>query len=240
MVYHPHPYLAVRMLFGQAFRAPSIAERFMQHELGGGTLFKPNPNLKPERMDVSLETGLRWRLGDVVNLDIAYFHYHYRDMIYWVDISAEEGVSYRLFQVRNLNQALMQGAEIGSDVRWRHLLWASIGYTYLDAKDRSPNRSDDLLAYRVRHSLFFSVDAHRGRFTFSVNGRYQSEIEEVFLYPLEAPDAFFMANVKATVRLKDRLSLSVSANNLLDTQYEELARYAMPGRNWIFGTSLEL
>jgi outer membrane receptor protein involved in Fe transport len=29
--------------------------------------------------------------------------------------------------------------------------------------------------------------------------------------------------------------LTVKGNNLLDEQYEELARYRMPGRNWLFG-----
>jgi len=31
--------------------------------------------------------------------------------------------------------------------------------------------------------------------------------------------------------------LSVKANNLLNTAYEELARYRMPGRNWLFGVT---
>lgn len=239
MVYHPHPYLAVRLLLGQAFRAPSIAERFMQHELAGGTLFKPNPRLKPERMDFSLETGLRGRLGEVADVDIAYFHYRYRDMIYWVEISAEEGVPYTLFQVRNLNRALMKGVEATADVHWKRVARVSLNYTYLDAKDQSPNRLNDLLAYRVRHSFFFSTEVHLGRFIFNLDGRYKSRIEEVFLYPLEAPDAFSVANAKGIVRLRDGVSLSVSVNNLLDTPYEELARYRMPGRNWIVGASMQ-
>lgn len=239
MVYRPRAYLAIRMLLGQAFRAPSIAERFFQYELGGGTLFKPNSGLKPERMDFSLETGLRWRLSDLVDVDVAYFRYHYRDMIYWVEISAEEGVPYTLFQVRNLNRALMKGVEATVDVHWKRVVRASLTYTYLDAKDQSPGRLNDLLAYRVRHSLFFSTDVHLGRFTFSLNGRRKSNVEEVFLYPLEAPGAFLVANAKVTWRLTDRCRLSAAVRNMLDTSYEELARYRMPGRHWIAGTSIQ-
>jgi len=240
MVYRPQGRLAFRLLLGQAFRAPSIAERFFQHELSGGTLFKPNPHLKPERMDFSLETGLRWRLGDFWDVDIAYFRYHYRDMIYWVEISAEEGVPYTLFQVRNLNRALMTGVEAGVDFHWKRIVRASLNYVYLDATDRSPDRSDDLLAYRMRHSFFFSTDAHIGRFTLNLNGRYKSRAEEVFLYPLEAPDAFFIANTKVTVRLQDPFRVSMAINNLFDTHYEELARYRMPGRSYIGGIGIDL
>ncbi|MDQ7052474.1 MAG: TonB-dependent receptor [candidate division KSB1 bacterium] len=114
LVYHPRSNLAFRLLLGQAFRAPSIAERFFQKELSGGTLFKPNPKLKAEKMDFSMETGVRWHFGEWIDLDLAYFRYHYRDMIYWVEISAEEGVLYTLFQVRNLNKAFMQGLEVAA------------------------------------------------------------------------------------------------------------------------------
>lgn len=233
LVYRPQSALAVRLLLGQAFRAPSIAERFFQRELSGGTLFKPNPTLQAERIDFSAEAGMRWRWGSFAEIDLAYFRYHYRDMIYWVEISAEEGVLYTLFQVRNLNRALMQGLETELSFYWRHHWHASVGYTYLDAKDQSPNRTDDLLAYRARHSFLFSTDATINRFTLGVHGRYKSRLEEVFLYPREAPQAFFVINTKGTVRLSERLHLSLAVNNIFNTQYEELERYRMAGRNWI-------
>ncbi len=239
LVYSPQEYIAFRTLLGQAFRAPSIAERFFRQELGGGTLFKPNPGLKAERMDFSLETGMRWRLNDFAEVDIAYFHYHYRDLIYWVEISAEEGVTYTLFQVRNLNRALMKGVETEINLRWKPYFSTSLSYVYLNAKDRSENRLDDLLAYRMRHLLFFSMDGHIGRFTLNLNGRYRSKVDEVFLYPLEAPDAFVVVNMKASIHLGKLLHLWTAVNNLFDKQYEELARYRMPGRNWIFGTSIQ-
>jgi outer membrane cobalamin receptor len=34
------------------------------------------------------------------------------------------------------------------------------------------------------------------------------------------------------------VNASVKVNNIFDEQYEELARYRMPGRNWMFGVSL--
>ncbi len=235
LVYHPRSNLAVRMLLGQAFRAPSIAERFFQKELSGGTLFKPNPTLKAEKMDFSMETGVRWHLGQWIDLDLAYFRYHYRDMIYWVEISAEEGVLYTLFQVRNLNKAFMQGLEVTAHVGWSPYFRAQASYTFLDARDQSDNRLDDLLAYRVRHSFSFSSTLSYGRFSLNLTGRYKSRVEEVFLYPMEKPDAFFVMNAKLQARVSEAVQLSLSLRNLLDAKYEELARYRMPGRNWLLG-----
>jgi outer membrane receptor for ferrienterochelin and colicin len=238
-VFRPQNELALRLLLGQAFRSPSIAERFFQRELGGSTLFKPNPNLKPERVDFSLETGLRWRWRDLAEIDFAYFRYHYRDMLYWIEISAEEGVLYTLFQVRNLKRALMQGLEAELRLHWKNRLHTSFSYTYLDAEDQSPNQKEDFLAYRVRHSFFVAADANVKRLTLSLHGQYKSKLEEVFLYPRDIPQAFVVANAKATLRLSERYQLSLAANNIFNRQYEELERYRMPSRNWIFGTRLQ-
>ena len=234
-VYHPNSRLAIRTLFGQAFRAPSIAERFFQREVNGGTLFKPNPELQAEKMDFSLESGFRLQATDQLSFDFSYFRYHYRDMIYWQEISEEEGVIYTLFQVRNLNRALLQGLEATVDYRWSRHLHAAATYTLTDAKDQSPNRADDILPYRARHALFLSLNATYNRFNLHVNSRYQSQIDEVFLYPLDAPDAFFVSNAKLGVRLTKPVQASLAVNNIFDSQYEELARYRMPGRNWFFG-----
>jgi len=239
LVYRPQKELALRWLIGQAFRSPSIAERFFQRELGGGTLFKPNPNLKSERLDFSLETGLRWRWRNVAEIDLAYFRYHYRDMLYWIEISAEEGVLYTLFQVRNLNRALMQGLEAELRLHWKNHLHTSFSYTYLDAQDQSPNRTENFLAYRVRHSFFFAADANLKRFTLTLHGQYKNKLEEVFLYPRDIPQAFFIAGTKATLRLNEHYQFSLALNNIFNQQYEELERYRMPSRNWIIGTRVQ-
>ena len=71
------------------------------------------------------------------------------------------------------------------------------------------------------------------------DGRYNSRVEEVFLYPNDEPEAYVLLNAKLATHLVSGLTLSLSGNNLLDTQYEELARYRMPGRHWVAGMSWE-
>ena len=239
LVYRPAAPLALRILVGQAFRSPSIAERFFQWEPGGNTRFKPNPDLQPERMNFSLETGLRWRWQEIAEIDLAYFHYRYRDMIYWVDIQQIEGANHPYFQVRNLNQARTQGFESDLRLHWQRHLHTSFSYTYLNAVDQSPGRNNEFLAYRARHAFSFAADANINRLTLSMHGQYKSRLDEVFLYPLDVPQAYFVANTKATLRLDERLQFSFALNNILHKQYEELERYRMPGRNWIVGTRVQ-
>ncbi len=228
--------LAVRALYGQAFRAPTIAERYLKRELGGGVDFIPNPDLGPEHLRSSYEAGVRWSPAAIFDVDVAAFRYDYEDLIYWEEVSAEFGIPSTIYQVRNLNSALMQGVETTLRSRWRGLT-AHANFTYLDARDTSPDRLDDYLPYRPKYSGGFGADLDIGRWTLHGDGRYRSQIYEVFLYPRQAPEAFWVFNSALHYRLSGTWLLSVKANNLLNTAYEELARYRMPGRNWLFGVT---
>jgi len=236
LVWAPRAEVSLRALYGQAFRAPTIAEMFLRKELGGGVEFLPNPGLEPEQLALSVEAGVRWSPSAVFEFDGAVFRYEYEDMIFWEDISAETGIP-SLYQVRNLNRASMQGFEASVRTRWRALT-TSANYTYLDARDESEDRADDTLPYRPPHSASLAADMGWRRWTLHGDARYRSEIDEVFLYPLQAPDAFWVFNAAAQCRLNGAWTLSVKVNNLLDASYEELARYRMPGRNWIFGAAM--
>lgn len=234
MVWTPAQQFSMRALYGQAFRAPTIAELFLQEELGGGVAFVPNPDLDAEHLINSYETGVRWSPAAIFDIEAAAFRYEYEDMIYWIEISQELGVPYTIYQVRNLNSALMQGVETTLRSRWRTLTMTA-NLTYLDARDTSPDRTDDLLAYRPKYSGGFGADLGLGRWMVHADGRYRSDIEEVFLYPRQAPAAYWIFNGSLQCRLNGAWLLTVKGNNLLNEQYEELARYRMPGRNWLFG-----
>ena len=239
LVWTATPKLAVRALFAQAFRAPTIAELYLERELGGGIDFVPNPKLGAEHIVASVETGVRWSPCDLLSLDTAVFRYDYDDLIYWQDISAEIGASTDVYQVRNLNSALIQGFEI-SLTSHRGILSTSANYTYLDARDTSPGRSNDYLAYRPRHTANFSADVAWRKWQVHGDARYRSKIDEVFLYPLQAPDAYWVFNANLQFALSRRVSVSAKVNNAFNASYEELARYRMPGRNWLFGVAFGL
>jgi outer membrane receptor for ferrienterochelin and colicin len=235
MVWSARKDLAFRALFAQAFRAPTIAELFLQRELGGGIAFVPNPKLGAEHIVDSEEMGVRWNPKPVFGLDVAAFRYNYEDMIYWVLIPGTIPVEY---QVRNLNSAVMSGADVAltSTVR---ALTLTANYMYLDARDQSPGRTDDNLAYRPRHTANFGADLGLGR-RWMLHGdtRYRSKIDEVFLFESSLPAAYWVFNANVQYHLSDMVNLSAKVNNITNEAYEELARYRMPGRNYMFGVSL--
>lgn len=237
LVWKPNNTVAMRALFAQAFRAPTVAELFLERELGAGTDFVPNPDLGAEHIVDSEELGVRWNPSATLGFDVAGFRYHYEDMIYWIEISDELGVPGPVYQVRNLNEAIMSGIET-TVTATRGVVSLRANYTYLDARDKSPGRTDDLLAYRPKHTANLGMDLAVGRWMLHGDGRYRSEIEEVFLFPRQAPAAYWVFNANAQYRITEMVHLSLKGNNLLDEQYEELARYRMPGRNWMFGVSL--
>jgi outer membrane receptor for ferrienterochelin and colicin len=237
-VYQLRDNLALRAQAGQAFRAPSIAERFFRREISGDTRFVPNPQLKAERKS-SLELGMRLQLGEWLDADVAVFHDRYRDMIYWIALPQEIGQFEPLFQVRNLNRAMIQGAEFEINLYRRPYLRLHAAYTYLDAQDRSAGRIDNRLAYRIRHALNFGGNFTWKTMELNVDGRYTGRVEEVFLYQNDEPKAYLLLNSKFAAHIFSSMTLSLSCNNLLDAQYEELARYRMPGRHYIGGIGLE-
>ncbi|MCB0594556.1 MAG: TonB-dependent receptor [Lewinellaceae bacterium] len=233
VAYNPRSGLSFRMLLAQAFRNPAMAERFIKFEQGGGLRFRPNPNLRSEKLVLSVEIGSKIDIAPGVSLDAALFYNRYNGLISFQQLS--KPLEPLLYEVINLKAAVMQGLELSYQHRLKDFLILNLGYTFLDAKDVSEGRLNDELAYKVRHTFSASATAYRGPFTFNVNGRYRSRIREVFIYPGSEPDAAFIANAKLNVKIADHYNCYIAVDNIGNEQYEELERYRMPGRSYTMG-----
>ncbi len=237
LLYKASPQLSIRSLLAQAFRDPPIAERFIKFEQGGGLAFLPNPNLQPERLTLSAELGAKWSPAQSTTIDAAIFYNRYNNLISFQQVSQPfEDLTY---QVVNLREALMQGFELSWRQQWLPWLNSNVSYTFLDARDTSPERLNDALAYKVRHSLGASTSAQYKKFNLHLSCRYRSRIEEVFIYPGSEPGAAFIANAKLNFRPSERRTFYLAVNNLNNDQYEELERYRMPGRSFTVGVDVE-
>ena len=217
----------LRLSLGQAFRAPSLAEIYIKQSLHSGLKFKENPQLKSEKLRAYAEFGVKRGLFGLLETDTSVFIYDFSDMIFWDSLSEDE------YQVVNLNSSIIKGAETSVRFFWRGLT-SAVGYTYLDAQDRTENRVDDTLPYKPKHSAHIALDYEYARLAAGTSFRYVSDIEEAIFYPNDAPDAFYVLNVRLAYSLSHRILISVAVNNLLNRQYEEMARYRMPGRSIAF------
>ncbi len=228
--------VSIRMLMAQAFRNPSIAERFIKYEQGGGIRFEPNPGLRSEKLVFSCEVGSKMKIAKNTDLDASVFFNRYHDLISFLQVSLpHEQLRYR---VVNLKDAVMQGFEVSLSQTVGSFLRMNIGYTYLDARDVSSDRFNDDLAYKMKHTLSASATVHYDRFILNLNGRYRSRIKEVFIYPGSEPGAAMVLNAKLIYSLAEKHSIYFATDNFTNTQYEELERYRMPGRSYALGMTM--
>ncbi len=223
---------ALRFSLGQAFRAPSLAEIYLRQSIHSGLKFRENPELRAEKLRLNAEIGLRREFFDFLKTDTSVFIYDFSDMIFWESLTTDE------YQVVNLNRSVIKGAETGLRFFWRQLSVVA-SYTYLDAEDRTEGRTDNELPYKPKHTAYASLDYQYARFRLGVSSRYMSEVEEAIFYPNDAPEAFYLVGTRLSYELSQRITLSVAVNNLLNQQYEEMARYRMPGRSVFFRALVE-
>lgn len=231
-----------RFLVGKAFRAPSIAELYFKKELFGGFNFVYNPNLLPEDM-ISFEVGFRKQFKSRFNIDFSFFFNMYDNLIQYVNIGT---TPLGPFQVQNVAKAQVKGFEFLIDYKSHINLFSDkfdygieFDYTYLDAKDLSAGRSDDILPYKPKHLFNSNINLAYYGFNLNVNGRYVSEIEEVYFYKYEEPKAYFLMNMKLSKTIGKNVSVFFAVNNLTDKFYQELERIAAPNRNYTAGINIE-
>lgn len=236
LLYRMKPRWSWRMLLAQAFRDPPVAERFVKFEQGGGLAFRPNPELRPERLVLSAELGTRIDMDKAGSLDMALFYNRYKNLISFQQVS--QPLEPLTYQVVNLKESLMQGFELSWRRQWSELLSLSFSYTFLDARDISPERFNDALAYKVRHTLGASATLRHNKWMLHIDGRYRSRIEEVFIYPGSEPAAVLIGNARLSRQMGERRCMYFAVNNFGNAQYEELERYRMPGRSFAAGIEM--
>lgn len=235
-VFQPSSKIAIRTLLARAFRNPSIAERYTKFEQGGGLSFKPNPALRSEKLTLSAEAGIKINLGNRIKFDGAIFYNHYKDLISYKQRSAPG--EQLLFEVVNLNKAIMQGFEISVDYMPCKWLTIQSGYTYLDAMDASDNRFNNVLPYKSKHTGYLTLLGNHKKFRYFLQARGRSRIDEVFIYPGSEPDGYVLFNARLSYSFIYPVSAYISINNITNVQYEEIERYRMEGRNFTVGLNM--
>ena len=181
---------AVRASVGRGFRAPSLAERFVDlvaPEFGLRVI--PNPSLRPETA-WSFELGGRTApfLG-FMRADGALFWTEAQDLIEPTLIVTTAGP---VIQLQNVAEARIAGLDatlLAAAMADR--LTTSLSYTYLSTQRRVPGSPNAPLAYRPGHQLKLSADYSLGRTNVGADFRHASTPErielETFVDPRRVP-----------------------------------------------------
>lgn len=226
--------LALRGSYGQGFRVPSLAERFINNQS-----FFPivlNLDLQPE-LSEGYEIGVRGNTTisswGIVTLDVAAFSTNYRRLVEPTFVPEE-----RAFQFVNLIRARIKGLEAEvAFTSFNDRLQIHAGYTLLDAVDRETNRA---LVFRSKHLLKAGISSQLvGPLELGIDARFASEFERVDTdFARFVPDADVVSPIHVVdVRIAAHVSryrIALFVRNIFDYYYVERPAILAPPRSLLF------
>jgi outer membrane receptor for ferrienterochelin and colicins len=125
LIYQPAEQTSVKLLYGEAFRAPSTFELYYDD----GIAQKGNPDLGPEIIR-TYELALDHYVSPETRLAASLFRYRISDLI-GLETDPTDG----LLVYRNAHGAKAYGLELEAEQHWSEQLTARFSYSYQSAKD---------------------------------------------------------------------------------------------------------
>lgn len=197
-------YTFIRASFGQGYRFPTIAERFVFTTVGGVSI-APNPNLKPElswNAEIGVKQGFKIGKNFKGYIDVAGFWQQYENFIEFNFTSNIPGVGIGFVSL-NTGEARVVGVDIsllgsgkfGND--WTLNFLAGYNYTLpqslspdynysldtaavtLNYLNSSSDTTNHILKYRFQHSFKIDAEATWKWLSLGVSVRYNSFMQNI-------------------------------------------------------------
>lgn len=213
LLVRPAPATTLKLLYGEAFRAPSAYEVSYEDPVYG---FQRSRGLAPERIR-TFEAVWEQQLGPRLSTTLSAYRFAVTDLIDTVELS-EDYATYE-----NVGRANVQGLEAEVQAALPGSVRGSASYTYQDAHEVE---EDAPLSNSPRHlakaAIVIPVGLPRGpRLFAALQGRYESARRTVCG---TETDGFALADLTLSApALLDRFDVRVGVRNLFD------ADYAYPG-----------
>ena len=131
LIYTPFKTAALKLLYGQAFRAPNAYELYYQDS---GITAKSNPDLKPEKIK-TYEVVWEQYFGKHYRFVASGYYYRIQDLI-TQQVDPADG----LIVYRNTDQVEAKGLELELGGKWANGLEGRISYTLQQAKNAETGR----------------------------------------------------------------------------------------------------
>jgi outer membrane receptor protein involved in Fe transport len=238
----------LRASWGQGYRYPTVAERYIF--TNAGFFILPNPNSTSETA-WSAELGLKQgiRIGGFEGfVDLAAFYSRFNDMLEFNLVGFG-------FSSQNVGQTDISGAEITLLGKGKLLgipLGMLTGYTLIDPNfltwdprpiepgstptlgqlnyNNSSEKGDNVLKYRSRHTFKFDLETQWPAFNFGIETFYASHlaaIDFIFLaivpglrqYREENNQGFLVNNLRTSYQFNHKFKLSLFLNNMFNEDY---------------------
>lgn len=242
----------LRASYGQAYRYPTIAEKFISAEFGGGVPILPNVHLHAETgysVEVGVKQGLRF--GHLKAFaDVAFFLMRYKDMMEF-SFGGLDGSTFGFASI-NIGHTRIKGVDFAVAGEWSAHPWRHrfmLGYLHLDPRyvdfsERIRNSSsseENILKYRFRHSFKADWETRFNNYSFGLSVLHSGEVKAVdFLLEdfiegarrfREQHKGFTRLDMRAGVQITEVWRLSLAGENILNALYSVRVGKAEPPRN---------
>jgi len=226
----------LRASWGQGYRFPTIAEKFISTNVG--FQINPNPALTSET-GWSAEIGLKqgFKISNWNGFfDVAAYWSQYFDMMEFTFL-----LSQFAFQSQNVGNTDIKGFDIsvmGQGNLGNFPTSIIAGYTYIDPKFQDFTEMDEqnssadynILKYRNKHSLKLDIESKFGDFSLGFAGIYNSNVEAIDnLFNVIIPglsdfraanmDGYTVLDIRTAYQFTRNLKLSIIAKNILNEEY---------------------
>lgn len=259
----------VRASFGQGFRFPSVAERFIRTSASGLEIY-PNDSLKPESgwsSEIAFKQGVK--LGEWKGyVDVAAFWTEYRNMMeftfgpYGASDQPFGGLG---FQSQNIGNTRIRGLELsimGEGKIGPVSVTTLLGYTYIDprqvdfnlAKDTMINNSakTNILKYRYKHSGKVDIEFGYKGWNTGVSLRansYMENIDGIFesvffpgmkQYRIEHNKGDAIVDYRLSYKLNETAKLAFIVNNVFNREVMARPAVLLPPRVYAIQLTVKL
>lgn len=198
--YQAFEYTFLRASFGQGYRFPSVAEKFVNTSVSALQIY-PNTGLQPERAfsaELGIKQGFKIK-GFKGFLDVAGFYTEYSNMIEFVfniyNPTGTTGVfyidrQYAGFKSQNIGSARITGTEVsltGTGKIGQVNVTLLSGYTYMNPVNPNFNPARDTLGlpgiatlkYRSKHLFKNDIQFDYKFISIGYSARFQSKVENI-------------------------------------------------------------
>ncbi len=209
--------LTTKVLYGEAFRAPSFAETRVQ----SNPTVLGNPNLEPETLK-SYELAFNYRPTFDINIDLNLFHYRWDDIIQFVP---NPGGTTRTAQ--NVGEQSAEGLEIELSWSVNDYLSLLTNYAWQNAEDRTTDTDAANAPEQQFYIRGVATLAHDCDFTVQLNR--VMDRNRAFDDPRTDIDDYTIVDLTLRKRFLDnQLELALLAKNVFNENAREPSLNATP------------
>ncbi|MCK4245491.1 MAG: TonB-dependent receptor [Candidatus Omnitrophica bacterium] len=226
----------IRASVGQAYRAPTVDDLYWYEDWGWGMGCFGNPDLKPEK-STSWDLGVEHQFNEKVLARTTYFRSEIEDLITW----AETPAGSFCYVATNVDKALIQGVEAESKFQFTPEIFASLSYTYTDAKNKGETYKDKYLRYRPEDKVDCTIGYKNEKgFKASISVEYigstYSDQENTETNKL---DGYPLLSARISKTIGKYAEVYLVGKNLTDEEYQVYRDYPMPGMSVTGGIKIK-